>query len=69
MKRELLFKEFTRKRVKKSDPTYQKYFMKYYPNNRTVKLGLNNNKTGIKGLLNKKEIRTIRTVKKKRGKK
>ena len=43
MNRELLFKEMTRKGVKKSDLIYQKYFLKYTPNSRTVKskVGLN----------------------------
>ena len=37
LNREILFKKLLKERVKKSDPTYQKYFMKYTPTNRTVK--------------------------------
>jgi hypothetical protein len=42
LKRELLFKGFKRDRIKKSNPAYQKYFMKYTPNSRTVKHGIVN---------------------------
>jgi len=44
LKKELLFKGFKRDRVKKSNPLYEKYFLKYTPTNRTVKRGLGKNK-------------------------
>lgn len=37
LNKELLFKRFNRERVKKSDPMYQKYFLKYTPTKFTVK--------------------------------
>ena len=47
LNKELLFKKFNRERVKKSNPAYQRYFLKYTPTKRTVKYGdglVNNNK-------------------------
>ena len=63
--KDLLFKEFKKNKVKKSNPSYQKYFLNYTPNKYTVKL-----KVGIKKQkqhINKNEKSKTTTVKNKKN--
>lgn len=70
MNNEKLFNDFSRNRIKKSDLTYQKYFMKYKPNSRTVKLGIKNEKKINKDneIINKKKTKKVGNNAKKGGK-